>query len=147
VPWGFTGFYGHSDQSKRHEAWALLSYLRHSNPGPWLCIGDFNEVFYATEKWGGWVRSSSQMNAFHHVLDKCQLADLGYRGAKYTWCNFREGKEFIKERLDKGVANSRWRDLFPEAEIIVDGAIWSDHSPLLLCLSSKHMQRGNPKMF
>jgi exonuclease III len=26
-PWMFTGFYGHPNPSKRHEAWALLSHL------------------------------------------------------------------------------------------------------------------------
>lgn len=46
------------------------------------------------------------MRDFQLALDECDLANLGYRGPKYTWSNFREGDEFTKERLDKGVANN-----------------------------------------
>jgi hypothetical protein len=106
--WKFTGFYGHPDVAKRHEAWALLRYLATLSPHPWVCIGDFNEIVENTKKWGGGGRSNSQMNAFRQALEDCDLTDLGYRGPKFTWCNFREEENFIKERLDRGVANSVW---------------------------------------
>jgi hypothetical protein len=38
-PWMFTGFYGHIDPSKQHEAWALLSHLRAGISVPWVCLG------------------------------------------------------------------------------------------------------------
>jgi exonuclease III len=53
MPWKFTGFYGHPDVAKRDEAWALLRYLAHLDPIPWMCIGDFNEIVENSEKWGG----------------------------------------------------------------------------------------------
>jgi hypothetical protein len=120
IHWKFTGFYGHPDAVKRHEAWDLLRKLRRFQPIPWICIGDFNEVVGMDEKMGGSVRSENQIKNFQSVLTDCELADLGYRGPKYTWSNCQEGQALIKERLDRGVANLAWCDLFPDAEVWVD---------------------------
>jgi hypothetical protein len=38
--------------------------------------------------------------------------------------------EFIKERLDRGVANQEWRDLFPKIEISVEFTLGLDHLPI-----------------
>jgi hypothetical protein len=78
------------------------------------------------------------MEEFHKILVECELSDLGYRGTKFTWCNYREGSEFIKERLDKGVVNSGWREFFPKAEILVDVSTWSNHARLVLILSPEN---------
>jgi hypothetical protein len=43
-PWKLTGFYGHSDWTKRHKSWSLLSHLWVFLSTPWLCVGDFNEI-------------------------------------------------------------------------------------------------------
>jgi hypothetical protein len=84
---------------------------------------------------GGNERSRNQMEAFQKTLEECELTDLGFYGPKYTWRNCREGEDFIKERLDRGMANQAWRDIFPSAEVQVEAAIWSDHSPIFLRLS------------
>lgn len=90
---------------------------------PWVCIGDFNEILYPWEKWGGRGRSNQQMKDFHQALDDCKLYDLGYRGPKFTWSNCQNGDDLIKERLDYGTANLELRVLFPDAEVVVDVAI------------------------
>jgi exonuclease III len=133
--WKFTGFYGHPDVSKRVEAWALIKYLAQMDSFPWVCIGDFNEVLTTSEKWGGSGRANSQMAAFRQTLESCKLTNLGYRGPKFTWSNCQEGSNFIKERLDREVANAKWMDLFPNSEILVEAILCSDHAPLILCLS------------
>jgi hypothetical protein len=145
--WMLTGFYGHPDPSKRYEAWALLTFLKNQISGPWVCLGDFNEILYSSEKWGGNTRTNSQMDAFQQVLNRCQLFDLGYKGAKYTWSNFREGSGFVKERLDRGVANTGWRDLFPDAEVCVEEVTWLDHTPLALCTERIDTKKGRTRHF
>ncbi|XP_059436383.1 uncharacterized protein LOC132169350 [Corylus avellana] len=132
--WKFTGFYGHPEASKRHEAWALLRYLGHLDPLPWMCIGGFNEVVNGTEKWGGRMRHQRGMQEFQRALEDCGLSDLGFCGSKYTWSNCQDGINFIKERLDRGVANLEWRHYYPEAMVNVDAAVSSDHAPLILSL-------------
>lgn len=120
VQWKFTGFYGHPEAAKRHEAWDLLRLLGRFQPTPWICIEDFNEVVGTDEKMGGCGRSKSQIKKFQSILTDCDLADLGFRGPKYTWSNCQEGQALIKERIDRGVANLAWCDLFPDAEVWVD---------------------------
>lgn len=142
VPWKFTSFYGHPNAAKCQEAWNLRKILGRLTPSPWLCIGDFNEVVSLSEKWGGGGRQNNQMRNFQSVLNDCELSDLGFRGPKYTWSNCWEGFEFIKERLDRGVANSAWCDLFPAVEVWVESSTNSDHAVLTLCLKGMQQQRG-----
>jgi hypothetical protein len=133
--WKFTGFYGQPDVSKRREGWDILKHLATQIPEPWLCIGDFNEVLTMSEKWGGGERANSQMREFQLTLEICDFSDLGYIGSKFTWSNCKEDHEFIKERLDRGVANTNWRELFPEVEITVEAVTTSDHAVLWASLS------------
>lgn len=131
-PWKLTGFYGHPDPTKRVESWSLLRYIARMEPGPWVCIGDFNEIICLDEKYGGSGRQRSLMEAFQQALEVCELSDLGYRGPKYTWSNYREGGDFMKERLDRAVANRGWCDIFHDAELVIGAVVWSDHFPLFL---------------
>jgi hypothetical protein len=147
VPWMLTGFYGQPDPSKRSETWDLLSLIKQNISGPWTCIGDFNEILFTTEKWGGNPRPIKQMAEFQQTLTSCELYDMGYKGSKYTWCNFREGLDFIKERLDRGLTNTGWMDLFPEAEVVVGGSSFSDHSPLFMSLIVPVTGDGVPRPF
>jgi hypothetical protein len=128
VKWKFTGLYGHPEVNKRHETWSLLKKLARLDPLPWLCVGDFNEVLTQTEKWGGRGRLDKQMVDFQQALEYCELFDMGYRGPKYTWSNCQESQFFIKEMLDRGVANNGWYELFPEAEVLVETTSTSDHA-------------------
>jgi hypothetical protein len=54
------------------------------------------------------ARPYSQMRAFQCALNDSGLADLGFKGPKFTWCNGRGGRENNKERLDRAVANAEW---------------------------------------
>jgi hypothetical protein len=40
------------------------------------------------------------------TLINCHLSDLGFMGSKFTWTNYRQDGSFIRERLDRAVANS-----------------------------------------
>ena len=37
------------------------------------------------EKAGGVLRSQSQMDSFHQIVNLCGFKDLGYCGPDYTW--------------------------------------------------------------
>jgi hypothetical protein len=112
--------------------WELLEHLKSYTPSPWLCLGDFNEITSQEEKVGGAVRNERQMQLFRNVLETCNLHDLGYRGAKYTWTNCRYGGGFIKERIDRVVANTEWSAIYREVVVDVLAARSSDHKPILV---------------
>ena len=48
--WRLTRFYGHLDTQGRPKSWARLHQLAKTNNLPWICVGDFNEVFSVIEK-------------------------------------------------------------------------------------------------
>jgi len=130
--WMITGFYGQPDCSKSYETWDLLLHLKLLFTGPWLVLGDFNEILDHGEKLGRVLRREAQINVFQLTLEDCGLSDLGFFGPKFTWRNNREGDDYIEERIDRAVANSSWLTRFTWHSIEVMDAITSDHNPILL---------------
>ena len=57
---------------------------------PWMCIGDFNETLWMSEKKGGNDRAEWQIANFKSVVDVCGLQDIAYLGYEFTYDNGRE---------------------------------------------------------
>lgn len=87
--WWFTSFYGHPEPRQRRHSWDLLiRTLSHQHASPkWLVVGDCNEILFSSEKSGGPIQPSWQMDDFQVTLNDCKLQDLGYIGADFTWGN------------------------------------------------------------
>lgn len=78
------------------------------------------------------------MARFREVLEREGLFDLRWRGDKFTWSNKHHVDEtFTKERIDRAVANLKWKDIFKEGWVEVLAARCSDHRPLLLCMNQE----------
>ncbi|KAF4386158.1 hypothetical protein F8388_016410 [Cannabis sativa] len=103
-PWYFTGFYGNPDASQRRFSWQLLRDLRKEVWGPWLCIGDFNEIVSLSEKIGG---------------------EIDYQG---LWMAL----ERVMERLDRGLCTEEWFTQFEGADISLLDWWESDHRALVV---------------
>ncbi|KAL5568577.1 hypothetical protein UlMin_025152 [Ulmus minor] len=99
--------------------------------GGWLVIGDFNGVFYRGDRHGGREETSSSSHMINAV-DNLGLVELPSQGLKYTWSNGRGASQEIKAKLDWGIANADWWNLFPNADMKVLPQISSDHSPVVL---------------
>lgn len=84
------------------------------------------------EKLGGRPFTSGSHCPFRRLVDENDLMDMGYIGYPFTWNNHRAWKANIQERLDRGLSNTRWRLLFPQATIHHLLAFRSDHKPLIL---------------
>ncbi|KAL5537605.1 hypothetical protein UlMin_045703 [Ulmus minor] len=129
--WRFTGLYGNPDSSLRIHFWNLLKRLGDSSYLPWLCGGDLNEILFSHEKQGGADRAHYLMSNFRETLNYCGLADLGFRGPKFTWCRGK-AKNLIQERLDRMLGNTEWMDLFPNSRVHHLNLRGCDHRPLLI---------------
>ncbi|KAL5542375.1 hypothetical protein UlMin_010085 [Ulmus minor] len=71
------------------------------------------------------------MNAFREATNYCGLADLGFRGPKFTW-NRGKNACLVQERLDRMLGNGGWLDLFPNSLVHHLNLRGSDHRPLLV---------------
>jgi hypothetical protein len=129
--WRLTGIYGESKSGEKENTWRLLRNLHAQSDLPWLVLGDFNEILFAGEKEGGPARAQGAMDAFRRTLEHCELEDLGYVGDPFTWRNnWHLASGYIRERLDRGVANAAWRCLFPLHRMINGDPHHSDHRPI-----------------
>lgn len=65
-------------------------------------------------------------------MAECDLLDLGFSGAHFTWSNQREGFELICERLDRCIANTEWCNLFLRNYVSHGSIVYSYHIPIVL---------------
>jgi hypothetical protein len=62
--WRFTGFYGDPARSARKWNWELLRYLRREFDNPWVCVGDFNEIFVLWNNMVVMIARSGRLKGF-----------------------------------------------------------------------------------
>jgi hypothetical protein len=86
------------------------------------------------------------MERFRKVLEDCDLHDLGYTGDPFTWRNHHHlAASYIKERLDRAVANNTWRRKFPLVKVKNGDPRHSDHRPVIVDVGERDdIYRGSP---
>ncbi|OEL12781.1 hypothetical protein BAE44_0026202 [Dichanthelium oligosanthes] len=73
------------------------------------------------------------MDRFREALEHRQLHYLGFEGHIFTWRNHNHvAEEYIKERLDRVVANDQWRRRFPTFRVMNGDPRHSDHRPIII---------------
>ena len=103
--------------ARRGESWDLLRQLHARMSYPWLLKGDFNELLHPDEYCGSGARPYHQIAEFWRAIDDCSLMDLGFKGPRFTWCNNRFQGNLVYERLDRGLCNQEWLNLFPHSKL------------------------------
>ncbi|CAN0912002.1 Putative ribonuclease H protein At1g65750 [Linum grandiflorum] len=131
-PWVLSAVYASPSPNIRQQLWSQLKGFAESNSLPWMLIGDLNEITCRSERRGGANSWSQTSFPLHENLHVCGLIDLEFKGPLFTW--FRRDSRFgiLQQRLDRGIANIRWRHLFPEASLLHLPRTHSDHCPVLL---------------
>jgi hypothetical protein len=129
--WFLTGMYASPIYTKRLELWQHLTSLNANFDGPWMIIGDFNEITLPSDQKGGNF-SQNRADALLRVMDECHFVDVVTTSNKFTWARNCAGQRRISKRLDRGIANLPWQLTFPDAYIEVLGRFHLDHHPLLL---------------
>ena len=79
------------------------------------------------------VEIKKQMFDFREILSHCDLHDLGFLGAPWTFDNGQDGDRNVKVRLDRAVANPEWMNIFPNNQVNHIVSTASDHCPIEVC--------------
>ena len=66
-----------------------------------------------------------------NFLRSSKLQDLDFNGPAFTWRGMRNGS-LMEERLDRGVCNRHWQDLWPNTTVTHETVLGSDHCPLII---------------
>lgn len=146
-PWFLTVVYGPTIPIFKPTFWDELRRIGDTVNGPWCMVGDFNVILEQREKIGGRPFTSGSQCLFRRFIDDAELLDMGYFGNPFTWNNQRAGNANIQERLDRGLSNTLWRLMFPQATIHHLPAFRSDHKPLLMYTFSSPPNRPKPFRF
>jgi hypothetical protein len=111
--WRFTGLYGEFKWAEKYKTWDRIKSIKQNNTLPWLIMGDLNEIMYEHEKEGGRVRPQRFMQDFRDTLDVFDLEHIGFVGDPFTW-----HRGAMRERLDRGLANSEWIQMQSNAALL-----------------------------
>lgn len=105
--------------------------------GPWLLLGDFDEILSNEEKRGGVIRSESSFAPFRNMLNVCGLMEVAFQGNDLFWFGFRSSCS-VHCKLERVVANIvEWHSLFPSAKSRYLPRVGSYHSPIFTCLDGE----------
>lgn len=132
--------YGHPIQSERHFLWNHLEFISLNRTGPWLLLGDFNEILSNSEKIGGTPRENWTFRNFRNMITTCDLTEMKSIGDKFTWSGERHSHS-VKCCLDRAFINSEWRTEYPHAEVEFLEFAGSDHKPIMVRLNNPEPQR------
>lgn len=82
---------------------------------------------FAHEKVGGRSHPSRLLEGFTVTISDSGLVDLGYVGNQFIWEKSRGTAEWVQQRLDRGLSNYEWENMFPGDEVKVLDVSTSDH--------------------
>ncbi|XP_074361140.1 uncharacterized protein LOC141701372 [Apium graveolens] len=130
--WRLTCFYGYPERTRRRNSWDLIRNLANISSLPWCIWGDFNDLLLASDKKGFIHHPQFMLDGFGRAIEDCQLSELSMSGGKFTWEKSRGYNAWVREKLDRGFANSSWWNKFPMYSFKLSHTSVSDHEPILL---------------
>nr|AIK35195.1 LINE-type retrotransposon LIb DNA [Ipomoea batatas] len=111
--------------------WEYCKTLSSNTQGPWIVLGDFNDIASSEEQWGSTSINPNLLQRFTEAYGVCNLLDPGLSGSKFTWYRFVGNRVVQMRKLDRVFWNMEAQLTFPEAKIVVLPRLYSDHNPIM----------------
>lgn len=127
--------YGSLNDMLRDKLCDNLSSPRLNFDGPLLFIKDYNAVTSSEEASLKGSLAHYHCGKFLDWIFEQSLVDLGFSGSNYTCFRGLNSSTFKVARLDRGIYNVEWRDMFYNASLTIFPKAQSDHVPLLVSLN------------
>jgi exonuclease III len=131
--WWITTVYGPQREDDKINFLTELTERRSLYPGPWVVVGDFNLIMYASEK-NNDILNRAMMARFRRFAQHLELRDLYMHGRKFTWSNERASPTMT--RIDRAMVSIDWDLQYPDVVMQALSSSLSDHAPLHISLSA-----------
>ncbi|XP_062079945.1 uncharacterized protein LOC133784673 [Humulus lupulus] len=106
-----TFVYGFNEDKKRAQLWIELEEISMQIQGPWIVMGDFNDIMFSNERVGKRCNKSPTQD-FRDCVEKCKLEDLKYSGIFYTWNNKQRPEDRVFSKLDRALEGAYGTDMY-----------------------------------
>ncbi|XP_074292176.1 uncharacterized protein LOC141619040 [Silene latifolia] len=145
--WWMSVIYRCNKVYERIPLWDSLRNMRQAINGPWLVMGDFNNVLAMCERVGSEV-SNYELRGFQDCVDDCGLVDLPTHGAYFTWNNKHEPGAMVFSRIDRAMSNDDWLYHYPDSITMFHPEGEFDHCPCTINLvAGGDKRKGSFKYF
>nr|GEX20869.1 RNA-directed DNA polymerase, eukaryota, reverse transcriptase zinc-binding domain protein [Tanacetum cinerariifolium] len=114
--------------SLKRVLWTFLTDTINHWRGEVVVMGDFNEVRYASDRFG-FVFHASDAAKFNTFIGNSHLHDVPLGGYSYTWSDKHANK---MSKLDRFLVSQGFLDLFLNISALILHRNVSDHRPILL---------------
>lgn len=110
-----------------------------------LVKGEFNTVVAQRENCGNIPADRQTVLDFNIFQDDAALLDIGFTGARYTWCSDNP-KDLVWERLDRVLANNKARNQL-NFKVVHGPRLLSDHASLICIVVIENQIKSSFKIF
>ncbi|XP_019429404.1 PREDICTED: uncharacterized protein LOC109337009 [Lupinus angustifolius] len=103
-----TGLYAHNQLEKRKLLWKDIAQLSQGLSGPWITIGDFNNVLSTKDRCGGARVQLHEYEDLENMMQIVGLFEADMHGPHFTWSNKHTTEGIIYSRIDRAICNVAW---------------------------------------
>lgn len=108
-----------------------IEKLYSQQQGPWMLIGDFNNVIKVEDRIGGNMVTEKEYIDLVSMLSNTGLYEMESNGNYFTWSN-KQGDNVIYSRIDRVLGNMEWMQEHMNAALTDMTPNVSDHAMLML---------------
>ncbi|XP_074298560.1 uncharacterized protein LOC141629460 [Silene latifolia] len=145
--WWLFMVYGFNRVVERIPLWQSLESMKHMASGPWVVMGDFNNVLAMNERVGS-VVTASEMKGFQDCVDECGIMDLPLEYAFFTWTNKQKPGSMVFSRINIAMANDEWLNVYPDTSTVFHPEGLFNHCPCTITLCpTVERKKGSFKYF
>ncbi|CAL5212160.1 unnamed protein product [Lathyrus oleraceus] len=138
-----TAIYAHNQLENRKGLWTKLADIHKQQTGPWMLLGDYNNVLKSIDRIGGRKVTEVEHRDLTNLMEDAGLHEMDSRGQHFTWSN-NQGENAIYSRIDRLLGNTDWFQQNMDCTLTVMHPSVSDHA--LLCLEKKREDRKGRKV-
>ncbi|RYR42019.1 hypothetical protein Ahy_A08g038468 [Arachis hypogaea] len=130
---------------RRKKQWRAITTNNCNEGESQLFIGDFNDILSQEEKIGLHPKPQSQVREFKQFVGMNYLMDLDLKGERFTWFSNPRNRFITRDKIDRALANWKWRALYQHVLLTALPAISSDHCPIVLNINQVQRMEKNFK--